>query len=103
MMRSQANQHTSFFLTYTILLGLDTLLHMKSMKSMKFAERTPQVQKLIRHVDFLHKANFEQRKTIQELAATKERQKVIIKYLKAELKEVKAKKAMKAMKSMKAK
>ena len=73
------------------------------MKSMKFAKRSTQLQNLIWHVDFLQKAISEQRKEIQQRKATEERQKAIIKYLKAELKEVKAKKAMKAMKSMKAK
>ena len=72
---------------------------MKSMKS----TRTPQVENLIWHVEFLQKAISEQRKEIQQRKATEERQKAIIKYLKAELKELKAKKAMKAMKSMKTK
>ena len=79
---------------------------MKSMKSMKspvFVKRTQQVENLIFHVDFLQKAISDQRKEIQQRKATEERQKAIIKYLKAELKELKAKKAMKAMKSMKAK
>ena len=78
---------------------------MKSMKSLKFAmaTRTPQVENLIWHVEFLQKAISEQRKEIQERKAKEERQEAIIKYLKAELKELKAKKAMKAMKSMKAK
>ena len=76
---------------------------MKSMKSMKFAKRTQQQEIVITDVEFLQKENFEQRKEIQQREATMERQKTIIKYLKAELKEVKAKKAMKAMKSMKAK
>ena len=70
---------------------------------MTFAKRTPQVQNLIFHVDFLHKAVFDQRQEIQQRKATEERQQAIIKHLKAELKELKAKKAMKAMKSMKAK
>ena len=83
---------------------------MKSMKSMKkfmksplFLKRTEQVEKLIFHNNFLLKAISDQRTEIQQRKATEERQKAIIKYLKAELKEVKAKKAMKAMKSMKAK
>ena len=65
--------------------------------------KSTQVQNLIWHVDFLQKAISAQRKEIQQRKATEERQKAIIKYLKAELKELKAKKAMKAMKSMKAK
>ena len=73
------------------------------MKSMKFAKRTQQQEIVITDVEFLQKENFEQRLEIQQRKATMERQKTIIKYLKAELKEVKAKKAMKAMKSMKAK
>ena len=79
---------------------------MKSMKSMKsplYVKRTPQVENLIFHVDFLQKAISEQRQEIQQRKAKEERQKAIIKYLKAELKELKAKKTMKAMKSMKAK
>ena len=76
---------------------------MKSMKSSLFVKRTQQVENLIFHVDFLQKALSEQRKEIQQGKATEERQKAIIKYLKAELKELKAKKTMKAMKSMKAK
>ena len=72
------------------------------MKSMKFAKRTKQQEIVITDVEFLQKANFEQRKEIQQRKATEECQKAIIKYLKAELKELKAKKAMKAMKSMKA-
>ena len=73
------------------------------MKSMKFAKRTQQQEIVITDVEFLQKENFEQNKEIQQRKANMERQKTIIKYLKAELKEVKAKKAMKAMKSMKAK
>ena len=73
------------------------------MKSMKFAKRTKPQEIVITDVEFLQKENFEQRKEIQQRKATEERQKAIIKYLKAELKELKAKKAMKAMKSMKAK
>ena len=65
--------------------------------------KSTQIKNLIWHVDFLHKEVSAQRKEIQQRKATEERQKAIIKYLKAELKELKAKKAMKAMKSMKAK
>ena len=71
------------------------------MKSMKFAKQQKEI--VITDVEFLQKENFEQRQEIQQRKATEERQKAIIKYLTAELKELKAKKAMKAMKSMKAK
>ena len=59
---------------------------------MKFAKRTQRIQNLIFHVDFLQKAISEQRKEIQQRKATEERQKAIIKYLKAELKELKEQK-----------
>ena len=67
---------------------------------MTVAKRTRQVQNLIFHVDFLQKANGQQRQQIWKHETTIAKQKATIQKLKAELK---AKKAMKATKSMKAK
>ena len=52
--------------------------------------KSTQIKNLIWHVNFLHKEVSAQRNEIQQRKATEERQKAIIKYLKAELKELQA-------------
>ena len=65
-----------------------------------FMKRTPQVQKLIFQVDFLHKENNTQRQQIWTHQTTIAKQTATIQKMKAALK---ARKAIKVAKSMKAK
>ena len=110
---AQANQFASLSLVYiTLPFAARILCVLKSMTKRTppvkkkrtplflFAKRTPQVKKLISHVEFLQKLNSAQRQQIWKHETTIAKKTATIQSLKAKLK---ARKTIKAAKSMKAK